>query len=168
MWPFKNKQPDEPLTFRVIEALQEDGIRFELGPHKALQWLAGQMKDLLEEKHAPNYVELVFRDQKTGQHWALLCRRANGLTPGQVASLAKARVKELEARLTIEPGPFLFQFESFEHWCDTAKAQFKAYQHDSTNTICLDAKGRTCFRGADFMQAQGDGAFPVRVFSLIR
>lgn len=82
--------------------------------------------------------------------------------------LEQALREESKAPMCIVPGPLLFEFTSFDHWADTAQIQFRQAQHSSHDTICLDAKGRTCYCGKDFMQAQAEGAFPVRVFSLIR
>lgn len=70
--------------------------------------------------------------------------------------------------MSITTGALLFEFSDYEDWCDTAQVRFKRAGHNSTNTICLDAQNRTCFRGKDFMQARDEGTFPVRVFSLFR
>lgn len=49
-------------------------------------------------------------------------------------------------------------FHSFIVWCN------KAATHINRDAICIDSKGRRCFKGADFMRARDENAFPVYYF----
>lgn len=67
--------------------------------------------------------------------------------------------------ITISVGDELFSFSDFEDWCDTASYKFESAGFVGRHAICVDSRGRLCFRGKDFMRARDDGSFPVRVFS---
>lgn len=62
---------------------------------------------------------------------------------------------------------WLGQFDTFNDWVDHASRAltgFKGSAGESIGTICIDAKGRRCNIGKDFMLARDEGAFPVRYF----
>lgn len=65
---------------------------------------------------------------------------------------------------SIPLGRELFMFDGFNHWCDTAPLKFQAAKVTSNDVICIDALGRICNRGAHFMTAARDNAYPVRVY----
>ena len=65
---------------------------------------------------------------------------------------------------TIELGPLLFQFDSFSGWVNHAQKAWKRAGVSSGDTVCLDAAGRICLIGRDFMKARDEGMFPVVVF----
>lgn len=48
------------------------------------------------------------------------------------------------------------EFRSFSEWVDKATLWI-----GGMNTLCVDAKGRACRCGGDFMRARDEGAFPV-------
>lgn len=50
------------------------------------------------------------------------------------------------------------QFTTFPTWVNKASSWI------DDKAICIDAKGRRCLRGADFMRARDEDAFPVRFF----
>lgn len=50
------------------------------------------------------------------------------------------------------------EFRSFDSWVN------KATTWINRDAICVDAKGRRCLIGADFMRARDEDAFPVRFF----
>lgn len=54
------------------------------------------------------------------------------------------------------------QFHSYQEWVN--KAQTRLASPDHRRAMCVDAKGRRCAIGADFMLARDEGAFPVRYF----
>ena len=66
--------------------------------------------------------------------------------------------------VAIVVGEMLFEFSDFRNWCDTAKAKFAMAGAAADNTICIDNRCRVVNRGGDFMRAQEDGAFPVKVY----
>lgn len=63
-------------------------------------------------------------------------------------------------------GRELFKFDTFNGWVNHAQRAWKAEGVRPEVTICIDAKGRPCRIGRDFMKARDDGAFPVRVYLL--
>jgi len=73
----------------------------------------------------------------------------------------------MEQEITVTVGDELFSFSDFENWCDTAKWKFESSRLSGHDAICVDARGRLCFRGKDFMRARDDGSFPVRVFKAL-
>jgi len=54
------------------------------------------------------------------------------------------------------------QFDSFAQWVSRASWWLTEPPHPGQTALCLDAKGRACSSGADFMRARDDDAFPVR------
>lgn len=48
------------------------------------------------------------------------------------------------------------EFRSFSEWVDKATSWI-----GGMNALCVDAKGRACRCGGDFMRARDEGAFPV-------
>lgn len=66
--------------------------------------------------------------------------------------------------MNIQLGRELFMFDGFNHWCDTSQKKFKAAKIASSDTVCVDTKGRICTHGAHFMAAAKDAAYPIRVY----
>lgn len=64
----------------------------------------------------------------------------------------------------VQLGPELFHFDSFQQWVDKAQGWFKSAGQRSCDHICLDAAGRVCMIGRDFMRARDEGTFPVTVY----
>ena len=54
------------------------------------------------------------------------------------------------------------EFKSFADWVNRAQRALASPSH--LPAICVDAKGRRCTIGKDFMLARDEGAFPVRYF----
>jgi hypothetical protein len=52
------------------------------------------------------------------------------------------------------------QFETFQTWVDKASSWLA--RRGAEQAICLDAKGRLCSMGRDWMRARDESAFPVR------
>ncbi len=50
------------------------------------------------------------------------------------------------------------QFETFQQWVNKAASRL------DNKAVCIDAIGRRCLRGADFMRARDEKTFPVRYF----
>lgn len=65
-------------------------------------------------------------------------------------------------KIEVELGEFLFEFTSFDKWCDHAQSYFRGIRPDSF--LCIDAKGRICRIGREFMRARDDNSFPVKVY----
>lgn len=64
----------------------------------------------------------------------------------------------------VELGDFLFQFDSFSAWVNTAQRVWRDHKVRATDTLCLDAQGRVCLIGLHFMVARDEQAFPIRVY----
>jgi hypothetical protein len=68
----------------------------------------------------------------------------------------------------IQLGPEAFRFDSFEHWVNKAQSWFASRIPDRARLgrryLCIDAAGRVCMIGADFMRARDEGTFPVVVY----
>lgn len=59
------------------------------------------------------------------------------------------------------------EFATFAHWVNSASRVLTGCYHNlgqEVPAICVDALGRRCIIGADFMRARDDDAFPVRYF----
>jgi hypothetical protein len=63
----------------------------------------------------------------------------------------------------------MLEFSSFQQWVDHAASWFvRAKKEFCTNKyICLDNKGRVCMSGGEFMRADREGTFPVKVYSIL-
>jgi hypothetical protein len=48
------------------------------------------------------------------------------------------------------------EFQSFQEWVNKAASWI-----GGTNSLCVDAQGRICRMGMDFMRARDEGTFPV-------
>lgn len=69
--------------------------------------------------------------------------------------------------VTITVGAYLFQFDSHEDWVRSAQDRFRASGYSSSQTICVDAKGRVCLSGREFGRARDEGTFPVKVYDAL-
>ena len=59
------------------------------------------------------------------------------------------------------------QFDTFDDWVSHATSALAGETGsvgEKVSAFCVDAKGRRCNVGADFMRARDEGAFPVRYF----
>jgi hypothetical protein len=68
--------------------------------------------------------------------------------------------------ISISVGPELFTIPSFELWKYRAKEQFDGCGHHYRRTIAVDARGRVCATGREFMRARDSAAFPIRVYGI--
>lgn len=63
------------------------------------------------------------------------------------------------------------QFDSFEDWVNHATralTDWRGSVGEQVGAICVDARGRRCNVGKDFMLARDESAFPVRYFWQLR
>ncbi len=67
---------------------------------------------------------------------------------------------------TIQPGPYLFEFSSYQDWVNRAHRLWRQHGVASDLTVCIDMNGRVCTFGRDFSVAENDGAYPVRVYMI--
>lgn len=68
--------------------------------------------------------------------------------------------------IQIQVGPEAFRFTSFTEWVNKAQGWFAARIPPASRGrhLCVDAVGRVCLIGRDFMRARDEDAFPVVVF----
>lgn len=66
--------------------------------------------------------------------------------------------------LIVVVGDALFNFTDFDNWCDTARVKFAQAGMTWKDVLCVDAFGRICLKGKEFMRARDEGAFPVTVY----
>lgn len=62
---------------------------------------------------------------------------------------------------------WLGQFDTFQDWVSHASRALTGHEGslgEEVKAICVDAKGRRCNCGGDFMRARDEDAFPVRYF----
>lgn len=62
---------------------------------------------------------------------------------------------------------WLGQFDTFDDWVNHAHralTDLTGNFGEEIKAVCVDAKGRRCNIGGDFMRARDEGAFPVRYF----
>lgn len=64
-------------------------------------------------------------------------------------------------------GNEIFRFTSFSQWVNKASSWFRgAGLRDGYGYVCVDAKGRICQVGREFMRARDEDSFPVIVYSI--
>ena len=84
--------------------------------------------------------------------------------------ITSAEYKEFEFKDIPLSTKELFNFENYEDWVDTPTWKYRECgvpKEDRPElTITLDAKGRLCRRGADFMRARDEDTFPITVYIL--
>ena len=67
--------------------------------------------------------------------------------------------------IAIVTGPLLFEFATHAQWVNKASSWFRSNRVTGQDTICVDAKGRICRIGKQFMRAEKEGTYPIRVFA---
>lgn len=77
---------------------------------------------------------------------------------------SKSAVERLVSHITVAAGRELFEFTTFENWCNSAQSKFMLAGVTGKDVLCIDSQGRVCQKGLEFMRARDDGSFPVRVY----
>ena len=75
-------------------------------------------------------------------------------------------VKAPKSLLTLSIKRELFSFESEKHWINKAQSLFAACGVPRHRYICLDAAGRVCVSGAEFMRATKEDTYPITVYEI--
>lgn len=70
-------------------------------------------------------------------------------------------------KIEIDVPPILFQFTSLQQWVNHAKSRFAYHGLRDGEGICIDSAGRICTHGAQFMRADRDGTYPIKVYRKI-
>lgn len=64
-------------------------------------------------------------------------------------------------------GETYFTFTSFENWVNTASKKFRMHGlYNQYGYVAVDAAGRVCQTGREFMRARDEGTFPIHVRSI--
>ena len=66
--------------------------------------------------------------------------------------------------VTVTLGEKLFEFSSKLDWINKGPRIWRTHQATEGRAISIDAKGRICQCGAEFMRAEKDNAYPVSVY----
>lgn len=61
-------------------------------------------------------------------------------------------------------GDKLFEFSSFDNWCNSATAKYHMAGASSKDSLAVDAIGRVCVKGKEFMRARDENCFPITVY----
>lgn len=69
--------------------------------------------------------------------------------------------------IKLNVGKKLFEFSSFDDWCEAERDQFEQAGLRAASIIAVDAKGRVCRCGREFVRAREEGTFPVQVFDVL-
>jgi hypothetical protein len=76
-----------------------------------------------------------------------------------------------KTKLSMTLGQELFRFETFQQWVNKAPSWYATSGlssckacGDVRHAVAVDAAGRICRNGAQFMRARDDGSFPVAVY----
>lgn len=67
--------------------------------------------------------------------------------------------------ISVTVGCKLFQFSSFNDWVNNARWRFQEAGVRGEDVISVDAAGRICLSGKEFMRARDENQFPIIVFA---
>ncbi len=60
----------------------------------------------------------------------------------------------------------MFEFKNELQWVNKARGWFESCGVPGHRHICLDAKGRVCVSGAEFMRATAEDTYPISVYEI--
>ncbi len=69
-------------------------------------------------------------------------------------------------KLEVDLGEELFSFSSEQEWINKAQSWFAGCGVPRGHYLAIDAVGRVCIRGAEFMRATRDDTYPITVYML--
>jgi hypothetical protein len=75
----------------------------------------------------------------------------------------------MKLRTEIHTGPELIRFSSFNDWVNHAKSRYASIHHRrimTEDTVAIDASGRICRYGKQFMSARDRDAMPIIVYHI--
>jgi hypothetical protein len=68
------------------------------------------------------------------------------------------------SKIEVIVGRFEFEYTSFEQWVSKAWSWFGNARLRGDQVLCVDAAGRVCLTGREFMRARDEGTFPIKVY----
>lgn len=68
--------------------------------------------------------------------------------------------------ITVRVEDEIFEFENYDQWVNKGQSWFAPYKalSDHRYLMSVDAKGRICVWGWEFIRAKAEEAFPVKVY----
>lgn len=75
-----------------------------------------------------------------------------------------APTPELLNKIEVTVGILEFEFMSYMQWVNKATSWFKNARLRGDKSLCVDAAGRVCLTGREFMRARDEGTFPIKVY----
>lgn len=70
-------------------------------------------------------------------------------------------------QISVNLGEVLFAFESQARWVNKAKSWYATCGVPTHRTLALDAKGRVCVSGREFMRATTEETYPIVVYEIL-
>lgn len=70
-------------------------------------------------------------------------------------------------KVTVVLGEKLFEFPSLLKWEQKATGWFKSTGIKQSEMICIDAAGRICTCGRDFIRADKEDTYPIAVYDTV-
>ena len=77
------------------------------------------------------------------------------------------RVSNNENKIEISAGKELFRFRNQQDWVNNASTRFPGNGVSAQETLCVDARGRICLTGNEFMRAEREKTYPIRVYRAV-
>ena len=69
--------------------------------------------------------------------------------------------------IKVKVGAECFRFRTFSDWVNGAGSLFEIAKLRGEDVLCVDARGRICLSGKEFMRARDDGSFPIIVYRAV-
>lgn len=70
-------------------------------------------------------------------------------------------------KIEMQLGDEMFSFTSEQHWISKANSWFSRSSVPKNNYIAIDAAGRVCTKGAEFIRATKENTYPITVYKLL-
>ena len=70
-------------------------------------------------------------------------------------------------KISVQLGPKLFSFRDEQDWVFNAKKRFQNCGVPKGSYIAIDAVGRVCTKGREFMRATSEDTYPITVYKLL-
>ena len=68
------------------------------------------------------------------------------------------------AEINVKVSAEAFRFNKFSDWVNGAGSLFEIAELKDRDVLCVDAKGRVCLTGTEFIRARDDNSFPIIVY----
>ena len=66
--------------------------------------------------------------------------------------------------IMVKVGAEAFRFNKFSDWVNGAGSLFEIAELKDRDVLCVDARGRICLTGREFIRARDDNSFPIVVY----